>query len=154
MNIDLNKLESLELRLVQADSAVEHLKQQVSDRRRYVLETRRIAVLTAERSGLPRSLMNLGPRRASAFISAFEADRTGFLARAEAAAPGDIVVDRLRDLAAALEAADSAEQQLAEAEMRRDGLAHTCRTLREFVRQANGAGGPTVPLPTASGVIA
>jgi len=154
MNLDLTKLERLELSLVAAESIAEHLRTVAHDRRQAVLGARRTLTLALERSGLPRALLNLGPRHAANFVAEFEADPENFIRRAEAVAKDDPVVERMREFLHAVRAAEDTEGKLAEAELKRNSLAGTVRRLRGFARQVNGFGNQVSQLPTMRGVVA
>lgn len=154
MVLDFQKLERLELALVGAESIAEHLRTVAHDRRQAVLGARRTLTLAIERSGLPRALLNLGPRRAAHFVSAFEEDPENFLRRAEAVAIDDHTVERMREFLHAVRAAEDTEGKLAEAELKRNNLAGTVRRLREFARQVNGSGNHVSQLPTMRGAVA
>lgn len=154
MVLDLQKLERLELALVAAESVAEHLRTVAHDRRQAVLGARRTLTLAIERSGLPRALLNLGPRHAVHFVAAFEEDPETFIRRAEAVAKDDPAVERMREFLHAVRATEDAEKRLAEAVLKRNNLAGTVRKLREFARQAHGFGNQVSQLPTMRGAAA
>lgn len=142
MNIDLEKLQRLELAAIGERAIVESLRGSLADRRREVIDARRVATLTIQNARLPRELLHAGPRDAGSFVAKYESNPSAFES-ALASVPNDAVTRSLRMLRDAIQRRDDAEHQLATAEAKFISINGTVVRLRDFASKV---------LPTADAV--
>lgn len=154
MELDLQKLERLELRLVGESATLEHLREKLALARREVMEQRRVATLTIRNArvsrDLAREVVGIGPATADAFVIAYEKNPALY----------DVRISKLQDehiakafegLRNALAKCSATEEQLAEADRRFLALNGTIVRLREFVRSTTALAGQTVAMPVFRG---
>lgn len=134
MKLDLDKLQRLELAAIGEKAIVEALRESLADRRREVIDARRVATLTIQNARLPRELLHAGPRDAGSFVAKYESNPSAFES-ALASVPNDAVTRSLRMLRDAIQRRDDAEHQLATAEAKFLSITGTVVRLRDFASQ-------------------